>query len=82
MTYLGSTLYTLQMNLGNDLKYIGMTPGNRYQKLKCKTLDGTTVRGWFYAVDKRAPAIIMSYGVSLTSCSGMIKASEVYKHLV
>ncbi|KAI9664634.1 MAG: hypothetical protein M1821_006080 [Bathelium mastoideum] len=36
------------------------TPG--YQKIECKTIDNVAVRGWFYAVDGQAPAIIMTPG--------------------
>jgi hypothetical protein len=35
----------------------------KYEKLECKTLDGISIRGWFYAVEGRAPVIIMSHGV-------------------
>lgn len=40
-----------------------MISGNRYQKLDCKTLDGTSIHWWFHAANERAPAIIMSHGV-------------------
>lgn len=30
---------------------------------ECRMLDGTIIKGWFYATEKPAPAIIMSHGV-------------------
>ena len=36
----------------------------RYEKVEFKTIDGVTLRGWLYSVDGRAPAIIMTPGVS------------------
>lgn len=36
-----------------------------YEAYECKTLDGTTIRGWLFLVDnKPAPTIIMTPGVS------------------
>ncbi|KAI1495480.1 alpha/beta-hydrolase [Biscogniauxia marginata] len=35
---------------------------SRYEPFECKTLDGTTIRCWFYPVDRPAPAVIMSHG--------------------
>lgn len=36
-----------------------------YQEYECKVLDGTTIRGWLFLVDRTpAPTIIMTPGVS------------------
>lgn len=37
--------------------------GKRFETLGYKTLDGIFIRGWFYSVEGKAPAIIMSHGV-------------------
>ncbi|KAI1174464.1 Alpha/Beta hydrolase protein [Nemania sp. FL0916] len=34
----------------------------KYRKFECSTIDGITLRGWFYEVPGPAPAIIMSHG--------------------
>lgn len=39
-------------------------PQGGYRKVECKTIDGITIRGWFYAVEGPSPAIIMTHGVS------------------
>jgi hypothetical protein len=44
----------------------------KYEKLECKTLDGIFIRGWFYAVEGRAPVIIMSHGVRIALRNLMI----------
>ena len=40
-----------------------------YQKAECKTIDGTIIGGWLYAVEGRAPTIIMTPGVSILHTS-------------
>jgi hypothetical protein len=36
----------------------------KYEQIECKTVDGTIIRGLFFAVDGPAPIIVMSHGVS------------------
>lgn len=36
----------------------------KYEQIECKTVDGTIIRGLFFAVEGPAPVIIMSHGVS------------------
>lgn len=40
-----------------------MAPLSSFQVVECKTIDGIIIRGRFYAVDGKAPAIIMTPGV-------------------
>jgi hypothetical protein len=40
-----------------------MAPISSDQQFECKTIDGTVIRGRFYAVDGKGPAIIMTPGV-------------------
>ncbi|CAO2655082.1 Nn.00g118150.m01.CDS01 [Neocucurbitaria sp. VM-36] len=54
---------------------------DRYQKLACKTLDGTILRGWFYAVDRRAPAIIMSHGFNCTKEILITETAEAFQSM-
>ncbi|KAG8157320.1 hypothetical protein KVR01_012704 [Diaporthe batatas] len=37
-----------------------------YEAYECKTLDGTTIRGWLFLVDRRpAPTVIMTPGINV-----------------
>ena len=45
-----------------------------HRSVECKTIDGTTISGWLYAVDGPAPAIIMSHGVHVLFPVGIIYA--------
>ena len=38
----------------------------RHSPFECRTIDGITLRGWFYAVAGPAPAIVMTHGVGPT----------------
>ncbi|KAL2863957.1 acetyltransferase fmaC [Aspergillus lucknowensis] len=39
-----------------------MAPVSSYQPIEIKTIDGITIRGWFYGAERKGPAIIMTPG--------------------
>ncbi|KAI0185948.1 Alpha/Beta hydrolase protein [Xylaria flabelliformis] len=41
---------------------MGSLPSSRHENFECKTLDGTTIKGWLFPVPGPAPVIIMSHG--------------------
>lgn len=41
-----------------------------HQDVEFKTLDGLTIRGWLYPAKSRAPAIIITPGVSRGNLHG------------
>lgn len=46
-----------------------MAPSLPHRTVKCKTIDGITLEGWFYEVKGPAPAIVMTHGVSIFNVS-------------
>ncbi|KAK1762514.1 polyketide transferase [Phialemonium atrogriseum] len=52
-----------------------------YQKVECKTIDGITIRGWFYAVEGPSPAIIMTHGFNCVKEMLIPEVAEKFQSL-
>ncbi|KAI0967880.1 Alpha/Beta hydrolase protein [Xylaria arbuscula] len=53
----------------------------RYRKFDCQTIDGITLRGWFYEVAGPAPAIIMSHGFNCVKEMLLPETAENFQSL-
>ncbi|KAF2843059.1 DltD domain-containing protein [Patellaria atrata CBS 101060] len=58
-----------------------MAPAKRYQKVEFKTIDGLKLRGWLYAVDGRAPVIIMTPGFNCVKEMLLPEVAEGFQSL-
>ncbi|KAI0201515.1 Alpha/Beta hydrolase protein [Astrocystis sublimbata] len=56
-----------------------LPPSSRHEDFECKTLDGTTIRGWFFPVAGLAPAIIMSHGFNCVKEMTLPDVAEFYQ---
>lgn len=39
-----------------------------YEDVEFKTIDGITLRGWWFSAAKKGPAVIMTPGVGFSTC--------------
>ncbi|PSR80442.1 Alpha/Beta hydrolase protein [Coniella lustricola] len=53
----------------------------RYREFACKTIDGITLRGWFYEVAGPAPAIVMSHGFNCVKEMLLPETAEAFQSL-
>ncbi|KAI9148344.1 Thiohydrolase [Paramyrothecium foliicola] len=58
-----------------------MTFSSSYETFECRTIDGTIIRGWFYAVSGRAPAIIMTPGFNCVKEMLLPEVAECFHSL-
>ncbi|KAK3293828.1 Alpha/Beta hydrolase protein [Chaetomium fimeti] len=50
-----------------------------YKEVECTTIDGTVIRGWFYAVPGPAPTLIMSHGFNCVKEMTLPDAAEWFQ---
>ncbi|KXX76490.1 hypothetical protein MMYC01_205197 [Madurella mycetomatis] len=53
----------------------------RHVPFECKTIDGITLRGWFYAVAGPAPAIVMTHGFNCVKEMTLPEVAENFQSL-
>ncbi|KAI8626382.1 Alpha/Beta hydrolase protein [Xylariaceae sp. FL1651] len=54
---------------------------SRHEDIECKTIDGITIRGWFFPVEGPAPAVIMSHGFNCVKEMTLPDVAEWFQSL-